>query len=125
MMMGFYELFELDLPLKSNTRGDVNDYAVAVIGDALSAYFVHLLRQLMMRGVIGGVDGRWRRVCMMQRRYRTTGWRWISSGSSAHQRTNQTVTRMRWVGSGVRTMMVRHLDQAMQYRKKQNKNTWE
>lgn len=64
----------------------------------------------MMSGIIGGVDGRWGRVRVVQRCHGTTGWCWVSSRSGADQRTDQTVTRMRRMRGGIMAVMMRDLN---------------
>lgn len=63
----------------------------------------------MMRGIISSMDGWWRCVCVMQCCYRTASRCWVSSGSSTYQGTNETMSRMRWMSSGIVTVMMRHL----------------
>lgn len=69
-------------------------------------FHIYLLRQLMMCGVLS-MDGRWTR--SMQSRD-TTGWWCISSGSGTHQRTDDSVIWIRWMSSGIMTVMMRHLN---------------
>lgn len=83
-------------------------------------YKPYLLRQLMMRGIVGSMDGWWRWVRVMQRCYGTTSWRWISSRSSAEQRANHTrmtrvtrMTRMRRMSSGIMIVVVRDLNKTI------------
>lgn len=60
----------------------------------------------MMRGIIG-VDGWWTRSVQSTD---TTGWWGVSSGSGTHQRTDNSVTRMRWMSSGIMIVMMRYLN---------------
>lgn len=60
----------------------------------------------MMRGVIS-VDGRWTRGVQA---CDTTGWWGVPSGSGTHQRADNSVTRMRWMSSGIMTVMMRYLN---------------